>query len=47
MSSFPLLIRILPTGRIKEEVIVLGRLLVVSQVVKGGGAQKIADGGFG
>ena len=47
MSSFPLLIRILATGRIQEALIVHGCRFVVLQVVKGGGAEKKAHRYFG
>jgi hypothetical protein len=47
MSSFPLLIRILPARRIKEEMIVLPGLFVVFQVIESGSAQKVTDGIFG
>src|SRR5580700_10478877 len=42
----PLLIRILPVGRVKEEVIIFRRLLQVVQVIVGGRPQKIGDGNF-
>src|SRR5712675_1117330 len=43
MLRLPFLIRILPMGRVEEEVIVSGSLLVVAKVVQGGSAQKIGE----
>ena len=47
VTSLPLLIRILPLGRIEEEVIVHRSLFEVVQMVVGGGAQEDTDRGRG
>ena len=47
VTSLPLLIRILSLGPIEEEVIVHGSLFEVAEVVIGGGAQEITNGGWG